>query len=92
MLENFSYDRSEVRTRASPLKGLLMDYAKQSHDNCHSTIRRCAKAWDLFQVNPVAEKVDAMVTGRTPPIMLLDVSLTYGYKRNCLRSHFGDGR
>lgn len=65
---------------------------KQSPDNSLSTIRRCAKAWDLFQVNPVAEKVDAMVTGRTPPIMLLDVSLTYGYKRNCLRSHFGDGR
>ena len=32
---------------------------KQSHDNSLSTIRRCAKAWDLFQVNPVAEKVDA---------------------------------
>ena len=65
---------------------------KQSHDNSLSTIRRCAKAWDLFQVNPVAEKVDAMVTGRTPPIMPVDVSLTCKVKRNYLTDHFGDGR
>lgn len=40
----------------------------------------------------MAEKVDAMVTGRTPPIMPVDVSLTLWVKRNYLTDHFGDGR